>query len=67
MEAIPVARGAPRPAVNNQFLGLFGHFGVEVVHQHAQRRFLLPALAGNLLPPRRTHRPLGQSRVRHRS
>ncbi len=41
--AVPVARGAADAAVDDQFLGPFGDLGVEVVHQHAQRRLGEPA------------------------
>ena len=45
--ALPVARRFAAPAVDDQVFRLLGHLGIEVVHQHAQRRFLLPAFAGN--------------------
>ncbi len=34
--------------VDNEFVGLFGHAGTEVVAEHPQRRLLVPALAGHL-------------------
>ena len=46
MKAFPVARRLAAAAVDDQIVGLFGHFRVEVVHQHSERRLLLPALAG---------------------
>ena len=42
--ARPVARRPADAAVHHQFLRILGHFGVEIVHQHAQRRFGQPAL-----------------------
>ena len=51
-KACPVARGLARSAVDDQVVGPLGHFGVEVVHQHAQSCFLLPAFAGPLRVPR---------------
>ena len=44
--ALPVARRAANATVHHQFLGVLGHLRVEVVHQHAQRRFGQPALGG---------------------
>ena len=43
----------PGAAVDDQFIRLLGNLGIEVVHQHPQRAFLLPAFAGNFAPPRR--------------
>ena len=42
----PIASGFAAAAVDDQVFGLFGDFGIEVVHQHAQGGFLLPAFAG---------------------
>lgn len=44
--ALPVARGTADAAVNHQFPGVLRDLRVEVVHQHAQRRFGQPALGG---------------------
>jgi hypothetical protein len=44
VEALPVAGGAGNAAVYDQFVGLFRDLGVEVVHQHAQRRLGQPRL-----------------------
>ena len=44
---IPVASSLAASAVDDQVFWLFGDFRVEVVHQHAESRFLLPAFAGN--------------------
>ena len=41
---LPVARRAADAAVDHEFLGPLGHRRVEVVHEHAQRRFGEPAL-----------------------
>ena len=48
VEAFPVARGAADAAIDHELLGPLGHFGVEVVHQHAHRRFGEPALAAEI-------------------
>ncbi len=37
--AIPVARGASDAPVHHEFGGIFGDLRVQIVHQHAQRRF----------------------------
>ncbi|MNN15137.1 hypothetical protein D3C81_1282330 [compost metagenome] len=47
--ALPVTRGTADTAVNHQFFRVFCDFRVEVVHQHAQRRFSQPALGGELV------------------
>jgi hypothetical protein len=44
----PVASRASGAAIDDQLIGLFGNLGIEVVHEHPQRRFLMPAVAGNL-------------------
>ena len=54
--ALPVARRLADAAVHDQLLRPLGHFRIEVVHQHPQRRFLLPALAGDLGAARRADR-----------
>ena len=46
--AFPVARGAADPAIDHQFLGPLGDIGMEIVHQHAQRRFGQPALGAEI-------------------
>src|SRR5450432_1525921 len=45
VEAVPVARGLARAAVDDEVGGALGDLGVEVVHQHAKGGFLEPALA----------------------
>src|SRR6266699_2438618 len=66
MKTLPIPRRLPRPSVNDKIFGLLRHFGIKVVEQHPQRRFLLPSFAGNLRPTRRPKRPLRQSYPRHR-
>ena len=44
--AIPAACSLAAAAIDDQVFRLLGDFRVEVVHQHAQGGFLLPALAG---------------------
>ena len=64
VKTFPIPRCFPRPAINHQLFRLLRHFGIQIVQQHAQRRFLLPSFAGNLRPARRAIRPLRQSRFR---
>lgn len=47
--ALPVARRTADTAVHHQFFRVLGHLRVEVVHQHAQRRFSQPAFGGELV------------------
>ncbi len=51
-EGFPAARRATGSAVDDQLVGSFRNLGIEVVHQHAQCRFLRPSFAG----PRRAAR-----------
>ena len=55
VEGVPVARRAADAAVNHQLARALGDIGIEVVHQHAHRRFGEPALGGDLRPARRAH------------
>ena len=48
VEGLPVAGRLAGAAVDHEVLGALGDLGVEVVHEHAQGRLLLPALAGEL-------------------
>ncbi len=48
----PVARRLAGPAVDDELGRMLGDLGVEVVLQHPQRGFLLPAEAGELGPAR---------------
>src|SRR5205823_14137169 len=41
----PAPRGAPGPAIDNELVGVLGHLGVEVVHEHPHGRLLWPAPA----------------------
>jgi hypothetical protein len=45
---VPAARRFAGAAVDDEILWPFRDVGIEVVHQHAQRRFLRPALARQL-------------------
>ena len=49
---LPVPGGLSGAAVDDELGGLLGHLGVEIVHEHPQRRFLGPALGRNAGPPR---------------
>ena len=54
--SLPAARRPPGAAVDHQIARPLSHFFVEVIHQHAHGRFLLPAPAGNLGAPRSANR-----------
>ena len=53
VEALPVARGPADAAVDDQLRRPLRHLRIEVVHEHAQRRFGEPALGGELGAARR--------------
>ena len=55
VEAGPVTRGAADAAVDDELLGPFRDLGVEVVLQHAKRRFGEPRLAVQVGAARRAH------------
>ena len=48
---VPAPGGAAGAAVDDELVGMFGHLRVEIVHQHAHRGFLRPALAAALCAP----------------
>ena len=52
VEAFPVARGAPDAAVDDELGRIFRDLGIEVVHQHSQRRFGQPRLRRERGAPR---------------
>ncbi len=56
VEGLPGARRPPGAAVHDEVVRILGHLGVEVVHEHPQRRLLLPALAGERRAARSAHR-----------
>src|SRR5262249_55944556 len=53
VERRPITRGTARSAVDDQVIRAFGNLGIEVVHQHPERGFLMPSLAGDLWTARR--------------
>src|SRR5205085_11458414 len=55
VEGGPAACRAPRATVDDEILGALRHLGIEVVHQHPERGFLLPAAARQCRPPRRAN------------
>ncbi len=56
--AAPVARRPPDAAVDHQLLRALGDLGVEIVHEHPQRRLGLPAAGVEPGPARRPDHPL---------
>ncbi len=53
VEVLPGAGGAADAAIDDQFVRIFRHVRIEIVHQHAQRRFGHPALGVELGSARR--------------
>ena len=52
IEALPIPRRPPDPAIDDQLLRPLRHLGVKIVHQHPQRCFGEPALRTDLRPAR---------------
>ena len=50
VERLPAARGSAGSAVDDQVVGTLGDLRVEVVHEHPERGFLLPAASRQLRP-----------------
>src|SRR5699024_2708515 len=44
MVAFPVPRSLPAAAIDDQLFRLFGYLRIQIIHQHTQSRFLMPAL-----------------------
>ncbi|MNZ69237.1 hypothetical protein D3C78_875290 [compost metagenome] len=55
VEIVPGAGGAADTAINHQFMRTLGDIGIEIVHQHAQRRFGQPAFGIELSALRRAN------------
>src|SRR5215472_9976056 len=55
IESFPASRGATSSAVDHQLIGIFRDFGIEIVHQHPHRRFLMPAFARAFITTRRLY------------
>ena len=64
VERVPAPRRASGPAVDDERVRILGDLRVEVVHQHPEGRFLLPATAGQLGPARSAD---GSRSARHRA
>jgi hypothetical protein len=50
VERRPRARGATGPAIDDERVRVLGHVRIEVVREHPEDRFLLPAAAGDVRP-----------------
>jgi hypothetical protein len=59
IEGLPTPRRFSGTAVDDEAIRIFGHFGIEVVHEHAQGGLLPPALAGALRATRSVDGHLG--------
>ena len=64
VEAFPVARRLADATVDHEVLRPLGDLGVEVVHEHAQGRLLLPGAAGERRPARGAYDPGGRQGAR---
>ena len=64
VKTFPIARGFAGAAIDDEIVGTLGDFGIEIVHEHAQRGFLLPAFAGKLRAARRANGFAGMRGVR---
>jgi hypothetical protein len=43
--SLPTPRGLPRSPIDNQVVGFLSDLAIEIIHQAAQRGFLMPAFA----------------------
>ncbi len=48
VERRPVARRSPDAAIDDELAWTFGDVGIEIVHEHPERRFGQPALGAEL-------------------
>ena len=48
MKTFPIPRRFSGAAVDDQIVRFFSDLRIEIIHEHAQRGFLLPTLAGDL-------------------
>ena len=56
VERLPGSRRPPGPAVHDQRIGVLGDLRIQVVHQHPERRLLLPTSAAEGRAPGRPDR-----------
>ena len=49
VKILPCPGSPPDPAIDDKFVRVFCHVGMKIVHQHAHRRFGLPAFCGDFL------------------
>src|SRR5438874_9009813 len=56
VEGFPASGSLAGAAVDNKVVRVLGDVGVQVIHKHAQGRFLDPALASSRCTARRTNR-----------
>ena len=70
IEGVPASCGASRAAIHDEIIGTLSDVRVEIVHQHPQRRLLLPTLTGKRGAARRANDacpacgPAGRDRAR---
>ena len=61
IERLPTPRSPTRAAINNQLSGILRDLGIEIVHQHPHRGFLMPAFAAQLISARRAYHAISSS------
>ena len=61
VEGLPGARRPTRPAVDHELVRPLGNLGVEIVHEHPERRLLGPIAAGELRAAGGAHGPRAHS------
>ena len=57
VESFPCPSCLAGAAVDYQVIGILSNFGIKIIHEHPQRRFLNPALASSLQTTRSTDEP----------
>ncbi len=65
VEIVPCAGSAANAAIDHQFMRTLGHIGVEIVHQHTQRRFGQPAFGIQFVTAGAAHFALVMSWIGH--
>ena len=65
VEILPCSRSATDAAIDHQFMRVLGYVGMQIVHQHPERRFCQPALGIQFRASRRKDIASVLARVAH--
>ncbi len=65
VEIVPGTCRTANAAIDHEFVGVLGNVGVEIVHQHPQRRFGHPGFGVELIAARRANFPDIMPRIVH--